>query len=233
MKKIVLAGLFLLISTELWAYVDLPQGCWGRKEKPCSVRASQDEWIEMDSGSRVFAQAGASFVSDLRSDLKVLSGELWVESDNGIRALIFENLYEMKGHFWLKKNQSETQIRVFLGQLQSTDLAKTELIPSGFEKWWRADLQSLVKPIVGQEKIFRDWNRFLQLEKNVAASRISEYKAAWVGRAERGAQLYQAVVDRKIASAESRVELARVKQLKKRQEQDELREQFRKRFYNP
>jgi hypothetical protein len=105
-------------------------------------------------------------------------------------------------------------------------------LPPGFENWWEVGGQGILKPFPIKHTL-ADWNRWLGLPSKEARDRITKYQEAWKDRAQASAQLYEEIVQRRIASSEE-AELQRQEFARRlREETNEFRRKFHDQYYNP
>ncbi|MFN7729114.1 MAG: hypothetical protein ACK5P7_08165 [Bdellovibrio sp.] len=218
------------------AFVDQPEGCWSKvkDEGSCAVRVSKREWLVSSEGTKVLLGAGSGLIrSKAGEEWQILVGQVWLESEKAVQVRYLQQTFRVQGESWWVKSSDQIKVTVFSGSVETQfNSAVNELVPAGFENWWQLGSRGVIKP-VQVSKTLRDWNRWTRLSKKESKARLQAYRELWADRAQVGSELYQAIIDRRLASAESREKAEQMRRLRAAQEQQKMRKMFRARFDNP
>jgi hypothetical protein len=214
-------------------FVDEPIGCLSHiqqnSKNPCAVRSIKKGSLLKWETTQVTAGQGTSFIIYDRSNIRLLTGSLWILSQENL--IVDSGLVRasIQGDGWVEKETTErTLIRNLGGTVAIIGPAPlpAQTIAIGFENWFagintlgQAE-QGLVRPIEIRHFI-PQWAKFSHLPKNEALKRIADYKTAWAPATAESAELYQKIVLRQIASMDAK------KAEQDRQAQAQLRENER------
>ena len=240
MKSWLLAGALILAFSlqglQVQAFVDQPEGCWTKSndQGACAVRASHREWLSSPDGAKILLGAGSGLIrSKAGEEWQVLVGQIWLETEKAVQVRYFQQTFQVQGESWWAKSADQIKVTVFSGSVETQfNSAVTELVPAGFENWWQLGSRGVIKPVQAT-KTLRDWNRWTQLSKDESKARLQAYRELWADRVQVGSDLYQAIIDRRIASVESREKSEQMRRARALQEQQKMRKMFRSRFDNP
>ncbi len=233
---ILLISALTLLSLKVQGYTDQPEGCWLKPSdgSSCAIRASKSEWVMTRDDQKIFLGSGATVIRSAEGlgKLRLVSGSIWIESESEIK---LENLgyeFTVQGESWWVKTEGRVAVQVFSGFARTPFQSAQDTVLAGFENWWELGSRGVAKPFVA-EKTLRDWNRWILLPKDKVTAKIQSYRKNWKDRIEISSNFYQEVVDRRLATAESRERRAEERMKNQARERQKIRQMFRDRFANP
>lgn len=219
----ILIVLFLMIPSVLLAAVDEPVGCQKALSYPCALRAKSPETVSFGDW-KVHLSAGSAVQWDFESEVRVLSGKVWLQSDEGY--LVFPGLkYAFQkseiiawiddGKLWIKNLAGE-------GVLESQFVVDRGL-PVGFQNWYgqMAANQKLEQGVIQPFDVVAVLKEVQPVKK---AGTMREQMELWKKSQSQTAEYYQ-----RSAQALADIEQARLKAKddKERAQQAERRELLR------
>lgn len=211
---------------------DLPRGCLVSLAYPCSLRSSQGEWVTISQSTRIYLGKGSVVSKSEINSFKLITGQAWFEAKSEVNIYIYDSPKKIVGEFWIIKKNNQIDLTVFSGEMNSNNPSNPEFIYAGMKKWWQMTTEGLVEP-VDQETTLKKWNQFVALDKSIAIQKISEFKKLWSNRYDQTAELYQSVMDRRVAAEENRIYKQNQRRQKIENEKKAFRDMFREKYFNP
>lgn len=235
MKSLLFLAAGLLFALPSMAYVDLPEGCWLKSQtlESCAVRAAKREWLQSPGGERLLLGAGSSVIRARGGEeWQVVAGQMWIETEKTVQIRYLQQTFQVQGESWWKRSSSQLKVQVFRGHVSTAFGPVEEVVPSGFENWWESGARGVMKPVLA-DKVLREWNQWVRFPKAESKKRLEEYQSLWAGRVEQGSDLYQEIVNRRLASIENQEKEAEERRRQAESRQRQMREMFRARYNNP
>lgn len=217
--------------------IDEPKGCWSRGDFPCALLAVQSGTVwETPIGVRVvaLAETGVVWISD--QHILLLKGRIWAKSKEQAQVSSHGLRLSLIGEAYLAANGA--------GRLEVTHLSGTadldslrglsaenssgdsgvnslSLLP-GFQVWVET-LQPLNSPLrmgvpapVARERFLVEWNQVARKTVSELRDLARGWAREWSDAEKIASQIYQATIERRVASAhQAQVELE--KQIKEKQ----------------
>lgn len=219
---------FLLVPSVLMAAVDEPAGCQKAVTYPCALRAKSAETVSFGDW-KVHLSAGSSVQWDFESEIRVLSGKVWLQADEGY--LVFPGLkyafhkseviaWIDDGKLWLKNLAGE-------GQIESQFVVDRGL-PVGFQNWYGqvAGNQKLEQGVIQPFDVVAVLKEVQPVKK---AGTMKEQMEIWKKSQSQTAEYYQrsaqSLADLEQARLKAKDEKVRAEQAERR----ELLRMFRER----
>lgn len=235
MKSLFTLLALMVLSSPVAAYVDLPEGCWKKSgsAEACAVRAAKREWLLSPEGTRLLLGAGSSLIRTQGGEgWQIVAGQLWIETEKPVQIRYLQQTFQVQGESWWKRSGAQLKTQVFRGQVSTAFSSSEEVVPAGFENWWESGTRGVMKPLLA-DKALREWNQWVRFPKSESKKRVEEYQKLWASRVEDSSDLYQEIVNRRIASVESKEREAEDRRRRADQGQRKMREMFRSRYNNP
>lgn len=231
----ILSVLFLSAQAASPAFVDSPAHCFAKKSYPCSVRV-MGSYLAFEREAQMYHLADRSAVLFLGpSEIQLMQGSLWVKDSKGLTVKVSPVFsFQVAGEIFLEKKGLDLFVRNLRSEIafDSKLVFASEALPVGFENWYGPlDVsgqvsRGMIRPIA--------MNEFLKAWIPVSGASIAEikkqtlhYKNDWKGALELSSQIYQQVVERRIASQEEKALRAAQKRRSQLDEQARLRQMFR------
>lgn len=219
-------------------YVDLPEGCWQRQKFPCSLRAVRTlKKLKMKS-SVLAMPADTSIKLVSASRLQLLTGYVWIQEADSFEILIEGQVAVLSGDVLVSKEDQRIVLQNMSGTVdfRSTRVFASEAVPVGFENWYskpgpEGEISRGIANLFSVESVFKKIAPLMEGDKEQQVKNLSEFRKAWSGRAEMGAQFYQEVVQRRLAVAEEKRQKKADEKTRRDREDQRLRQMFRAKNY--
>lgn len=209
-----------------------PSACLKSKET-CAIHVTGPAFHLRRDDFSIHANENSTLMRLSLKQWRLVKGTMWVEKSAGVEVETpYANLKAPQGQYWLIEKGSQIVVRNIDADLQVVlrDGRKLE-VPAGFE-FWVSGINSkgqteygMIRPIEMKEHLPL-WNSLYSGTKEGFVKEVQNLKENWGDLTEKSAFIYQAVVERKLASV---AESQRQVEEKKRQQAADL--QKMKSFY--
>jgi hypothetical protein len=217
-------------------YVDSPQNCYEKEKYPCNLRISEG-FLAFERGDQQFHLAKQSaLLFHGASKIQVLQGQLWIRNSKKLTLVLSPALeIQLDGEFFVEKRADLTsRIHNLAGTARflSKYVFASESLPLGFENWYGAMDTSgqvqrgVIRPIEIAD-FLKSWIPVSGLPMAQLKKNLELYRDSWSETTEASAQMYQQVIERRIAShlEKERKQLERRRSVE--QDQSRYRQMFR------
>jgi hypothetical protein len=218
-------------------FVDLPQGCFSKSHFPCQIRASVG-FLSFEKGGNLYHLGEkSSLLLNSASEVQLMQGQLWVQDSHD---LTFKSSSALKmiisgDWFFEKVPDSNLLVRNLNGDMKfdSKFVFANEALPIGFQNWF-AGLDShgqisrgVIRPIA-EVDFLRSWIPLSGYSMAELRKKFYSYREMWAGALSKSADLYQEVVERRLASQDEKLKRAADRLKAQKSEQENLREMYRR-----
>ncbi len=250
MKIKIISDLKIMILLLLFIYapasqakselIDEPRGCFATLRFPCAVRASFSPQKLDVKGVQASLNQGTSVILYSEKKWRLLEGQMWLRSSSDFQLSTGFVQFSLNGDSWIDFISDEKVfVQNLIGSFKvSSPLIKlNQAIPVGFGNWYSlidsdGNLSQGILKVIEPRKFVPEWAEVARLPKKQAIVVIDSYRKSWKGNVEASAQLYQEVVNRRLASIERRQIIKARRAKAEFDERARLRRMFRERFEN-
>ncbi len=220
------------------SYVDFPTGCASSGSYPCLLRAI-DRNMAFNQGEQKFILSKKSSVKLIGpAEFEILDGQLWVAQSQALNFFLSPGLsLILNGDFFLQReNDHSVRVRNLAGKTQfvSKAVLPSESLPTGFENWYGGlgtdgQIQRGVIRPIEISGFLKSWLPVCEYSSAEIKKALLIYRDLWSETTEISASLYKEIIERRLASSEEKLSLAKTKAHHSKQEQNRYRQMFRER----
>lgn len=233
-------ALLLLVSLKAEAsgggFVDLPHQCFQKKSYPCQIRVSGNFLSFERSGNRFHLAEKSSLRFRSESEIQLLEGHVWVKDSKNLKVYSSPVLsFQVHGEwFFSKKDREDLAASNLNGEIEflSKYVFSSESLPVGFQNWY-AGLDStgqvsrgVIRPIEMKE-FLKNWIPVSGTSFAGMKKAAHEYKQRWSEALAKSSDLYQEIVERRLASHEEKKRREIERQRQAEREKSQMRRMFR------
>jgi hypothetical protein len=206
---------------------------------PCAFKVPEVPWSFNSGKIKISATPGSLLTEQVRGQVWSLSeGSLWVKNGPSVKIkTVTAETATDGGEYWVLAEKDQVVFRNISAQLVLTLKDQTKLeIPRGFEVWVGAVdadarvMHGMIEPIHLQEHL-KVWFSLYPGSKSLFLSEVQDLKDQWVDRTEQSGDIYQRIIERKLAAIERERQRASEERLKKQKAASASREQFYKKVF--
>lgn len=218
--------------------MEQPSACLKAKET-CALRVTGSAFHFEKDELKLHASEGTSLVRLAPEQWRLVKGALWVEA-NG-RGLQLETLYANMsatfGQYWVLEKDSKILVRNMSASLKVVLRdGKTLEVPEGFEVWISGvnskgqSEYGMIEPLNMKEHLVL-WNSLYRGSKESFVKEVRHYRENWGDLTLKSSHLYQALVEREIASANDRAQAEEALRRRKAAEAQKIKDLYRQRVF--
>lgn len=215
-----------------------PAHCVG-VSAPCSFKVSEIPWSSSVGKVKISAAPGTILTEEVRGLVwKLVDGTMWIKNGPSVKVKTAAAEVEAgSGEYWVLAEKDQVTFRNISARLVVRFKDNTQLeVPRGFEVWVggvdsNAHVQhGMVVPIRLKEHL-KIWFSLYPGSKSLFLSEVQDLKDQWVDVTEQSGDIYQKVVERKLAAIESERQKIQEAKAKKSKDQSQARQQFYKKVF--
>lgn len=204
----------------------------------CSLQINNDAFHFEKKDLRFHATPHSTLSRLSLSSWKLIRGNLWVEKGRGLEVeTLYGSIQGTGGSYWVLDQGDKVILRNITADLSMNLRDGSRIsIPEGFEVWVsgiNTDGKSsygMIRPIDMKEHLPL-WSSLFRGSKEDFIAQSRSLKERWGDLAVKGSDLYQKVVDRRIASADEKKRQDDEIKAQKAAERQRVRELFYKRTF--
>ena len=243
MKNVVRVLIFLMafqLEVRVRASEELleqPAQCL-KSQELCSLKIGSESFHFEKNGVRLHVNANSTVSRQAVNSWKLIHGSLWVEDGDRVQVdTLYGLITGIRGSFWAIEQADKVLLRNITADLEvSLRDGRSVSVPEGFEVWIGGigvdgkSTYGMIRPIDMKDHLTL-WAQIYPGSKSEFLSAVKELKERWGDVAVKGSEIYQGVVDRRIASAEEKLKQAEERKAKAAAERQRVRELFYQRTF--
>ena len=199
----------------------------------CALQVYTDAFHFEKKGVRLHASGNSTLSRQSLTSWKLIHGALWIEKGKSVKVeTLYGTVQSPQGAFWVLEEGDRVIVRNISSDLEITLRDGVKLtVPEGFEIWIGGigpDTKStfgMIKP-VDMKAHLTLWASVYPGSKSEFLTEVQSLKERWGDLAIKSSDIYQGVIDRRIASAEEKQRFAEEKKAKIAAERQRVRELF-------
>lgn len=204
-----------------------------KAQEICSLQIGTDPFHYEKNGIRLHVSESSTVSRQSASSWKLIHGSVWVEKGDSVQV---DTLYGVasgaRGSFWAIEQADKILLRNMTSDLDITLRdGKTLTVPEGFEVWIGGigpdgkSTYGMIRPVEMKDHL-AIWAQIYPGSKAEFLNAVRELKERWGDIAAKGSEIYQGVIDRRIASAEEKQKQEDERKAKAAAERQRVRELF-------
>ncbi|XGC79413.1 hypothetical protein ACES2L_08740 [Bdellovibrio bacteriovorus] len=218
--------------------LEQPVACMKSKET-CAIQVMGAGFHYAKKDKKLHAGSGSALMRLSQNQWRLVKGSLWVEESKGLEVdTLHGSLSAKYGEYWVIEKEGRILVRNIDSDLTVTFRdGKTLQVPEGFEFSMEGlgvdgrSQYSMVKPIDMKDHLPL-WNSLWQGSKADFVAKVKRTKEYWGDLTQKSADLYQALVERKIASDQEAQQKLEEKKRRQALEKAQMREMYRSRVFD-
>lgn len=218
------------------AFVDSPAGCFSAKKYPCSLKAT-GAYLNFEREAQKYHLADKSaLIFWSESQVQLMQGKLWIVDSKELSLKVSPALHlKFSGEFFIEKQPDATMLVRNLNGIvffESKYVFANEALPVGFQNWFGPMDSSgqisrgVIRPIVLAD-FLKAWMPISGLPVSIAKKNMLSYRELWKEGVEQSAQLYQQIIERRLASHEEKARKLNARKQALQNEQKLFKKMFR------
>ncbi len=226
--------IFSLAAVSSDGFVDSPAGCFLKEKYPCKLRVASGSFAGHLTISRerqsFNLSPDTSVLFTSATQIEVMEGSLWIKDSQQLTLILSPRLkVELNGQFFMERKKDHSAVLQNLNgeiKFHSPAVDPSEALPLGFENWYGGLTTSgkiqrgIIRPIQTSQ-FLKNWIPICGLASAEMKKQLKSYRQSWIDTTEIASEMYQAVVERQLASqAEKQQRSSQRRQLVKKDEQN-------------